>query len=195
MIFHILWQFFSLCFPSNKSDLMVALCCVYTGCLGEANGSHSCVRCSSTGPPGLLYPFHQNQSWDLSTVTVPFSSADKADHTEQTMLNWKIRFWSRGLFLTLDCARIGPSPGSLQWSPHHMWLLWSDADAGPDTFADLPARKTFMVKCEAGKRELRTNRRAVFLQPLFYFVQLDPESTFPCQGKYDRVCKVCMHAG
>ena len=95
----------------------------------------------------------------------------------------------------LDCATIGPLPGSLQWSPHHMWLLWSRAEAGPDTFADLPARKTFMVKCEAGKRELRTNSRAVFLQPLFYFVQQGPESTFPCQGKYDRVCIACMHLG
>lgn len=48
----------------------------------------------------LLHAFHQNQSWDLSTVMVPVSPANKADHTEQTMLNWKIRFWSRGLFLT-----------------------------------------------------------------------------------------------
>lgn len=76
-----------------------------------------------------------------------------------------------------------------------MRLLWSGADAGPDTFADLPARKTFMVKCEAGKREPRTNRGAVFFKPLFYFVQRSPESTFACQGKYDRVCKVCIHAG
>lgn len=54
-------------------------------------------------------------------------------------------------------------------------LLRPGADVGPDTFA--PARKTFMMKFEAGKREVRTNRETVFFKPLFYFATQCPEST------------------
>ena len=114
-------------------------------------------------------------------------------------------------------------PRPLLWSPHRLWfcrfdcgrLIWSPccllrprADAGPDTFADSPARKTFMMKCEAGKREVRTNREAVFFKPLFYFANQCPESTFGCHCKhvrgsrgewvrvYARVCMVaCLIAG
>lgn len=112
------------------------------------------------------------------------------------MNNCKIRFWSRRLFLTRWTVLKLVHHQVLCSGLHIICGFCGPAlTLGPDTFADLPARKTFMVKCEAGKRELRTNRRAVFLQPLFYFVQPGPESTFPCQGKYDRVCKVCIHAG
>lgn len=88
-----------------------------------------------------------------------------------------------------ECAGIGAPPGHLLWSPGRLWFLRPRADAGPDTFADLPARKTFMMKCEAGKREVRTNREAVFLKPLFYFANQCPESTFGCHCKHERVCK------
>lgn len=101
MIFHVLWRSFSSCFPLNKSNLMVALCCVYTGCLGEVNCSHSCVLLQQQpSRPRLLHTSHQTQSWDSASVTVPFSPAYKADHTGQNMSNWKIQFWSRRLLLT-----------------------------------------------------------------------------------------------
>lgn len=126
--------------------------------------------------------------------------------------------WARVQLLVRKCWCV---PRPLLWSLYRLWfcrfdcglliysmccLLRTRADAGPDTFADLPARKTFMMKCEAGKREVRTNREAVFFKPPFYFANQCPESTFACHCKHEReevkdenecenewVC-ICVHA-
>lgn len=42
-----------------------------------------------------------------------------------------------------------------------------------------------MMKCEAGKGEVRINREAVFFKPLFYFANQCPESTFGCHCRHD----------
>lgn len=164
--------------------------------------SHSCVQRqhsvrSSPGILQLLWRCCQLQ-WHLNDL---FFNRNKDDHIDREQgvggtgyvsdpTHTHTHFF---VLLVCECANIGASPGHSPWSPHSTWFLRPTADAGLNTFADMPARKTFMMKCEAGKREVRTNRDAVFFKPLFYFADRCPESTHGCHRKHESLRK-CLRA-
>lgn len=65
-------------FSLNKSDLMVALCCVYTGCRMFHTAARAAAAALAHWGFKLLYAVRQNRSWDLSTVTVPFFTSKQS---------------------------------------------------------------------------------------------------------------------
>lgn len=93
---------------------MVALCCVYTGCLGEVNCSHSCVRCCSTGRRGLdcyMCSTRPSRGIRQTSPTTFFTSIQSRSHWAKYVKLENPVLVMQAFTDTLDCATIGPSPG------------------------------------------------------------------------------------